>query len=74
MHAIPNAGASTVILTASACALLSAVLVGAFYRDGPFPPRAFSWSLVRSVFAGREWRLATGGYLGHMFELYLGPG
>jgi MFS family permease len=26
--------------------------------------------LVHSVFARREWRLATGGYLGHMFELY----
>jgi MFS family permease len=25
---------------------------------------------VRTVFARREWRLATGGYLGHMFELY----
>jgi MFS family permease len=42
------------------------------YRDGPYPfaPRPFSWSLVRVVAGERPWRLATGGYLGHMFELY----
>jgi MFS family permease len=72
VHAIPNAGAAAVILTASACAIAAALLVAIFYHEGPypFPPRAFSWKLVHSVFAQREWRLATGGYLGHMFELY----
>jgi MFS family permease len=72
VHALPNAGPNVVILTASAGALLAALLVGAFYRDGPypFPPRPFSWGLVRTVVQAREWRLATGGYLGHMFELY----
>jgi MFS family permease len=46
------------------------VLVG--YRDGPFAfeSRPFSWSLVASVVRERRWRLATGGYLGHMAELY----
>ncbi|HEX8945166.1 MAG TPA: MFS transporter [Gemmatimonadaceae bacterium] len=72
VHAIPNAGASTVILTASGFAAVAAILVGIGYFDGPypFPPRRFSWTLVRTVFERREWRLATGGYLGHMFELY----
>jgi MFS family permease len=72
VHAMPNAGASQVILTASCCAFVSSLLVAFFYADGPypFPPRPFSWSLVRTVFEQREWRLATGGYLGHMFELY----
>ena len=72
VHAIPDAGPAVVVLTASACAVIAAVLVGAFYTDGPypFPPRPFSWNLVRTVFERREWRLATGGYLGHMFELY----
>jgi MFS family permease len=72
VHALPNAGIATVILAASGFALLAALLVGLFYEDGPypFPPRPFSWGLVRSVVAGSEWRLATGGYLGHMFELY----
>lgn len=72
VHALPDAGPSTVILTASGCALFAALIVGAFYADGPypFPPRPFSWGLVRTVAERREWRLATGGYLGHMFELY----
>jgi len=72
VHALPNAGASTVILTASVCAIVAAMVVGLMYREGPypFPPRPFSWGLVRTVFDCHEWRLATGGYLGHMFELY----
>lgn len=72
VHALPNAGPSAVILTASAFAATAAVLIAAFYSDGPypFPPRPFSWRLVHTVVERREWRLATGGYLGHMFELY----
>jgi MFS family permease len=72
VHALPNAGPATVILTASGFAVVAATLVALWYVDGPypFPPRAFSWSLVRTVFERQEWRLATGGYLGHMFELY----
>ena len=50
----------------------SAVLVAAGYRDGPhqFPRRPFSWRLVATVARHRETRLATAGYLGHMWELY----
>ena len=72
VHAFPGARVSTVVLAASACAVVAALLVAIWYEDGPspFPPRPFSWSLASSVFARREWRLATGGYLGHMFELY----
>lgn len=72
VHALPDAGPTAVILTASGFALAAALLVGGFYADGPypFPPRPFSWGLVRTVVERREWRLATGGYLGHMFELY----
>jgi MFS family permease len=72
VHALPNAGPSAVILTASGCALAAAALIAFAYSDGPysFPPRRFSWRLVQHVFGRREWRLATGGYLGHMFELY----
>jgi len=72
VHALPDAGPSAVILAATTCSLIAAALVATFYRDGPypFPPRPFSWSLVGTVFERREWRLATGGYLGHMFELY----
>lgn len=72
VHALPNAGPDAVILVASACAVTAALLVGVFYADGPypFPPRPFSWKLLNTVFERRDWRLATGGYLGHMFELY----
>ncbi len=72
VHAIPGAGIAPVMLTASAGAVLAAILVGVLYRDGPypFPSRPFSWGLVASVVREPKWRLATGGYLGHMFELY----
>jgi MFS family permease len=72
VHAIPGAGIRPVVLTASAGALLAAALAWFGYRDGPypFPPRPFSWGLVGEVVRQRRWRLATGGYLGHMLELY----
>ena len=72
VHAIPGAGVEPVILSATFAATLAALLVLFFYRDGPFPfpPRPFSWGLVATVVRERRWRLATGGYLGHMFELY----
>lgn len=72
VHAIPGAAVAQVTLVASGSALLAAALVWWGYRDGPhpFPPRPFSWGLVASVVRERRWRLATGGYLGHMAELY----
>ena len=72
VHAFPQAGIGTVLFTSSAGATLAALLVWTGYRDGPypFPPRPFSWRLALDVFAERRWRLATGGYLGHMLELY----
>jgi len=65
-------GEAPVILVASAGSLLAAILVGAFYAEGPspFPSRPFHWGLVGEVVRERPWRLATGGYLGHMWELY----
>jgi MFS family permease len=53
-------------------ALFAAALIALLWRDGPFafPARPFSWNLVGEVFGARRWRLATGGYLGHMGELY----
>jgi MFS family permease len=72
VHALPQAGVRAVVLASSAGAVVAALLVIAGYRDGPypFPPRPFSWGLVATVVRERRWRLATGGYLGHMFELY----
>lgn len=72
VHAFPGAGIRQVVLTASGAAVLAALLVLAAYDDGPypFPPRPFSWRLVGDIVRERRWRLATGGYLGHMWELY----
>jgi sugar phosphate permease len=60
------------LLTASAAAMFAALLVAAGYRDGPqaFPRRSFSWSLAPAILRHRATRLAIGGYLGHMWELY----
>jgi MFS family permease len=71
IHAF-DLGDGVVILAASAGSLGAALLVGGCYREGPapFPSRPFDWGLVRTVVAERRWRLATGGYLGHMWELY----
>lgn len=72
LDALPAAGPETVVLGASAAALVGAGLVALFYRDGPHPfsRSPFSWGLVGKVARHRETRLATGGYLGHMWELY----
>ncbi|WP_373069357.1 nitrate/nitrite transporter [Gemmatimonas sp.] len=72
VHAIPGAGITPVVLSATIGACIAALLVWFFYREGPypFPARPFSWSLVRDVVNAPAWRLSTGGYLGHMFELY----
>jgi MFS family permease len=61
-----------VVLSASVGALLAAALLTLVYREGPYPfsSRPFHWGLVGEVVRERRWRLATGGYLGHMWELY----
>jgi MFS family permease len=61
-----------VVLMASIGALTAAALVVTSYHDGPYPfqARPFSWRLAADVSRVREWRLATSGYLGHMWELY----
>lgn len=60
------------VLTASGCAVIAAAIVLVGFREGPYPfaRRAFSWGLAATVVRQREWRLVTGGYLGHMWELY----
>jgi MFS family permease len=61
-----------VIHSTSLGALAAAALVLFAYRDGPFSfeRRTFSWTLVGVIARHRETRLAIGGYLGHMWELY----
>lgn len=72
LDALPATGPETVVLGASGAAVAGAALVGLLYRDGPyrFSRSPFSWGLVGKVLRHRETRLATAGYLGHMWELY----
>ncbi|MEO6526164.1 MAG: MFS transporter [Gemmatimonadaceae bacterium] len=72
VHAIPGAGVASVLLVASLGAVAGAFALLLLYREGPYPfaRRPFTWGLVLVVLRERNWRLATGGYLGHMGELY----
>jgi MFS family permease len=72
LKAMGGAGAPAVVFGASAAGVVAAALVGSLYRDGPHPfdRRPFSWGLVGRILRDRRTMLATGGYLGHMWELY----
>ena len=72
LRAFPALGWREIVAAASVGAVVAAVLVGAAYRDGPFPfpRRRFSPALLGDVVRHRPTRLAVGGYLGHMWELY----
>jgi MFS family permease len=60
-----------VLLTASGLAVVSASMM-LMAGDGPFDTAVskFSWHHVRNIISNRGFRLATVGYLGHMWELY----
>jgi MFS family permease len=60
------------MLVASALAVLGGGIVLALVGDGPYMSKSarFDPGAVARVFAGRGTRLATLGYLGHMWELY----
>jgi MFS family permease len=60
------------MLLASALSIVGGVLVLVIVRDGPFVAATaqFDPHAIRRIFATRGARLATFGYLGHMWELY----
>jgi MFS family permease len=60
------------MLLASVLAILGGLLVLVFVRDGPYVAATapFDPHAVRRIFQSRGARLATLGYLGHMWELY----
>lgn len=60
------------MLLVSGLAVLGGSLVLAVVRDGPFvaPTAPFDPHAIRKILASRGARLATFGYLGHMWELY----
>ena len=61
-----------VVVAASAAAVTAAVIVGRFVLDGPFSTGTsdFDLSHLGRILRNRRFRLATIGYLGHMWELY----
>lgn len=71
-YAIPNVPLELIVIAASVSAWIAAALILLLWEDGPhaFPARPFSWGLVGEVLRSQRWRLSTGGYLGHMAELY----
>src|SRR5262249_4089935 len=72
VNALGGAHLRFVVLSTSAGAIAAGALIAVAFRDGPhaFARRPFSWGLVGTVVRHRETRLAIGGYLGHMWELY----
>ncbi len=60
------------MLAASLLTLAGGLLANRATRDGPYATRgaAFEASAIRSIIANREFRLASVGYFGHMWELY----
>lgn len=70
--ALPGTTVGALVALSSASAAFAALLIWLFYADGPyaFPSRPFSWALVGDVMREPRYRQATGGYLGHMAELY----
>ena len=62
----------TVVAVPSFAAVAAALVIAIGYRDGPhaFPARPFAWGLAGSVIREPVLRRITGGYLGHMWELY----
>jgi MFS family permease len=60
------------LLVASGLAVVAAVIVVAFVRDGPhtFPAARFDVRMAAAIFRERGSRLACFGYFGHMWELY----
>ena len=72
LRGLEHATIGPVVVVASSATALAGLLVFAAYRDGPFAfeRRPFAWSLARTALAERPVRLAIGGYLGHMWELY----
>jgi len=69
IRAIPWRG---VVLYGSVLALIAALIVGCFVRQGPYavPQSRLDLSQVAQIIRNRRLRLANMGYLGHMWELY----
>lgn len=68
----PEASWRPLVLMAAAAAVVAAALFARVVREGPYQAASapFNARAVRLVLRNRGVMLATGGYLGHMWELY----
>lgn len=62
----------SVILGTSLLAIIGGVLILVFVPDGPYRNKGskFSFSAIQDVFRDKNFRKASFGYFGHMWELY----
>jgi MFS family permease len=69
---VPGEAWRVVLLVAGAGSLAACVLFFVAVREGPYqaPSQPFDLRGLASVLGNRGVRLTTGGYLGHMWELY----
>lgn len=72
LHGLGGLSLTTLVMVPAASAVLGGLAVALLWADGPhaFPARRFSWGLVGDVVRAPGLRHVTGGYLGHMWELY----
>ena len=72
VKAIGGVSVEPVLVATSVGGALGGLAILLLYRDGPhaFARRPFAWSRVGEILRHRPTMLATGGYLGHMIELY----
>jgi MFS family permease len=70
--AVPESAWRRLVLLAAVCSLLGALLFATVIREGPYQGRSapFDPRALSRVVSNRGVRLATLGYLGHMWELY----
>ena len=69
---VPPSEWQLVLAGAALCSALAAVVILRWVREGPYqaPPTPFDAHGLRRIIGDRGVVLATGGYLGHMWELY----
>jgi len=72
LNAVVDVPWRTLLIAVSILTLAGGVLADRLSTDGPFaaPSAPFDPSQLRAIVANREFRLASAGYFGHMWELY----
>lgn len=72
VNAIGGVDWELTLVAVSVLTLLGGVVADRFSTDGPYAvaPASFDPTQLRAIVANRDFRLASAGYFGHMWELY----